>query len=283
MSACDEHGNFTIVEIRIGDKDITLINIYGPNKDTPLFYKNLMTILNDFSQHNMIFGGDWNMVMQSDQDTVNYRNINNPKSREVLNEIIDKYCLTDIWRLLHGGTRHYTWRQNKYKKQARLDFFLVSDNILSQIKKAHIKPGYRANHSFICMEYKVAENIKGTGYFKFNNSLLRNAESESKVKNFILETLSDYTPLVYNKDQISSLPAQDIILTISDQLFLETVIMNIRGYTISYASGKKKKRNLAERDIENKINEIETNIGGSYSEEIHNELTKLKLEEIRQI
>ena len=55
-----------------------------------------MTILDDFSQHNMIFGGDWNMVMQPDQDSVNYRNINNPKSREILNEIIDKYCLTDI-------------------------------------------------------------------------------------------------------------------------------------------------------------------------------------------
>ena len=37
-SKCDEHSNFTIVEIRIGDKDITLINIYGPNKDTPLFF-----------------------------------------------------------------------------------------------------------------------------------------------------------------------------------------------------------------------------------------------------
>ena len=48
---------------------------------------------------------------------------------------------------------------------------------------------------------------------------------------------------------------------------------------------KGKKRNLAVRDIENKIKKIETNIGGSYSEEIHNELTKLKseLEEIRQI
>ena len=251
-SKCDEYGNFTIVEIRTGDKDITLINIYGPNKDTPFFYKKLMTILDDFSQHNMIFGGDWNM--QPDQDTVNYRNINNPKSREILNEIIDKYCLTDIWRLLHGGTKHYTWRQNKDIKQARLDFFLVSDNILSQIKKAHIKPGYRTYHSLICMEYKVAENIQGRGYFKFNNSLLRDAEYVSKVKNIILETLSDYTPLVYNKDQISSLPAQDIILTISDQLFLEKVIMNIRGYTISYASSKKKKRNLAERDIENKLN-----------------------------
>ena len=37
-SKSDEHGDFTIVEIRIGDKDITLINIYGPNKDTPLFF-----------------------------------------------------------------------------------------------------------------------------------------------------------------------------------------------------------------------------------------------------
>ena len=115
--------------------------------------------------------------------------------------------------------------------------------------------------------------------------MLRDADFLSKVKNIILETLSDYTPLVYNKDQIASLPAQDSILTISDQLFLETVIMNIRGYTISYASSKKKKRNLVQRDNENKINEIETNIGGSYSEEIHNELTKLKSElvEIRQI
>ena len=94
--------------------------------------------------------------------------------------------------------------------------------------------------------------------------MLKDAESVSKVKNIILETLSDYTPL-----QISSLPAQDIILTISDQSFLETVIMNIRGYTISYASSKKKKRNLVQKDNENKINEIETNIGGSYSEEIH--------------
>ena len=102
----------------------------------------------------------------------------------------------------------------------------MSDDIISQIKKAHIKPGYRTDHSLICMEHKVAQNIKGMGYFKFNNSLLRDAEYVSKVKNIILETLSDYTPLV-NKDQISSLPAQDIILTISDQLFLKTVIMNI--------------------------------------------------------
>ena len=97
------------------------------------------------------------------------------------------------------------------------------------------------------MEYKVAENIKGRGYFKVNNSLLRDAEYVSKVKNIILETLSDDTPLVYKKDQISSLPAQDIILTISDQLFLETVIMNIRGYTRMLQV--KKKRNLAESDI----------------------------------
>ena len=91
------------------------------------------------------------------------------------------------------------------------------------------------------MEYKVAENIKGRGYFKVNNSLLRDAEYVSKVKNIILETLSDDTPLVYKKDQISSLPAQDIILTISDQLFLETVIMNIRGYTRMLQVKKKTK------------------------------------------
>ena len=106
---------------------------------------------------------------QNIDSTISQR-VLNFRHRLIANEIIEKYCLTDIWRLLHGGNKHYTWRQNKYKKQARLDFFLVPDNILSQIKEAHNKPGYRTDHSLISMEYKVAENIKGRGYFKFYNS-----------------------------------------------------------------------------------------------------------------
>ena len=41
---------------------------------------------------------------------------------------------------------------------------------------------------------------------------------------------------VYNPDCISQVPDEDIVFTINDQLFFETLLMELRGKTISYAS-----------------------------------------------
>ena len=44
---------------------------------------------------------------------------------------------------------------------------------------------------------------------------------------------------------------QNLEFQISDQLFLETLLMEIRGETISYPSFKKKQNNLKEHNLEN--------------------------------
>lgn len=49
----------------------------------------------------------------------------------------------------------------------------------------------------------------------------------------------------------------DIQFQISDRLFLEMILMNIRGKTISFAAGKKRENKQAERNLEFKIREIE--------------------------
>ena len=46
---------------------------------------------------------------------------------------------------------------------------------------------------------------------------------------------------VYNLDNIDDIPKEEIQLTISDQLFLDVMLMEIRSTTIKYASQKKKK------------------------------------------
>ena len=56
----------------------------------------------------------------------NYSNINNPKVRtEVLN-LIDENNLVDVWRYQHPGIKRYTWRKKPPFKQSRLDFILVN-------------------------------------------------------------------------------------------------------------------------------------------------------------
>ena len=67
---------------------------------------------------------------------------------------------------------------------------------------------------------------------------------------------------------------------IDDQLFLEVLLMEIRGKTISYSSYIKKKRNNKESDLIADINNLERN------EASHVEILNVKrkeLEEIRKI
>ena len=65
-----------------------LIDIYGTNKDTPEFYE---IIKNDIITYgnNIILAGDFNLVLDSEIETLNYKNINNPKARETVYDCKD--------------------------------------------------------------------------------------------------------------------------------------------------------------------------------------------------
>ena len=75
-------------------------------------------------------------------------------------------------------------------------------------------------------------------------------------------------------DDINDIPDSELQLSINDNLFLETFLMNIRGETISYATFKKKKPKDKETD---KLENMEQNITDENIEEYN-----LLKEEIRQ-
>ena len=92
----------------MSDKTLTLVSIYGPNDDRPQFYKNLRKNIIDFSNDNVVICGDWNLVLDPEIDTENYRHINNPNARqEVLKNIyedqyIDIFRFINTEKVLHG-------------------------------------------------------------------------------------------------------------------------------------------------------------------------------------
>ena len=53
---------------------------------------------------------------------------------------------------------------------ARLDFFLITENILSNLKNCKVEPSYRSDHSMIILE------------LEFNNSLLCDIDYINMVK-----------------------------------------------------------------------------------------------------
>lgn len=77
-------------------------------------------------------------------------------------------------------------------KQARLDFFLVSEKLFQFVFSSDIVPGYRTDYSGILLKLKLINNERGKGYWKFNNTLLKDPDYIQKVKYTIEEVKSTY-------------------------------------------------------------------------------------------
>lgn len=62
---------------------------------------------------------------------------------------------------------------------------------------------------------------------------------------------------IYNRENILDLPDPEIQFFINDQLFLETLLIEIRGKTISFASYLKKSISIAEQKLTEEIGSLE--------------------------
>ena len=77
----DTRGNFIIMTLLTMDKEITLVNVYGPNNDKPQFYERLQEQLTERQNPNIIIAGDWNLLLNPSLDYCHYKHVNNPKAQ----------------------------------------------------------------------------------------------------------------------------------------------------------------------------------------------------------
>lgn len=63
----DTAGRYVIVECELNREHITLVNVYGPNHDDPIFFSKLLLRLATI-EGNCIFGGDFNLVLDPSKD-----------------------------------------------------------------------------------------------------------------------------------------------------------------------------------------------------------------------
>ena len=94
-----------ILDITIEDRRMFLVHIYGPNRDDPFFYMSLMAdihaqadIHEAAAERPVIIAGNFNLILNPDMDSFNYKHVNNPDaSDQVLHMLVD-YNLIDVWR-----------------------------------------------------------------------------------------------------------------------------------------------------------------------------------------
>ena len=223
--------------------------------------------------------GDFNFVMDQKLDTINYKNLNNPKARMELIQLMENENLCDVFRFLNPDKMKYTWRKKNPIKQSRLDYFLISESLVPSIQVVDHENSYRSDHTPVVLTLKLTEFKHGKGFWKFNNSLLKDREYVNLVKSQIKETKMQYAALVYQLENINELNDAEIEFRIPDHLFLDTLLMNIRGKTISYSTYKKKMQKETQSNLENEIKLLEENFNEESLKVI--EEKQKHLEEIR--
>ena len=203
----DPNGCFILMDIELLNKRVTLVNVYGPSAgDNPEFFSKIHKLIDEIGNEKIIIGGDFNCIQDMEKDSRNYVQINNrPRTRKKIKDLMTDNDLVDIFRELYPDKKSFTWRRFNTTKQGRLDYFLISTELTSDVKGCLIRPGYRSDQSLVTLSLRKKEFMRDRPYWKFNNSLLVDKDYIQLIKSTIYETTIQYAVPVYNIDYIKEM------------------------------------------------------------------------------
>lgn len=113
--------------------------------------------------------------------------------------------------------------------------------MLPKILSVKSENSYRSDHSPVILSCKTSDFKKGKGFWKFNNSLLTDKDYVTLIKEEINKVKLQYACPIYKRENVPNIDNELIQFTITDQTFLDILLTEIRGKSISFAAFKKNK------------------------------------------
>ena len=108
----DKEGHYKMIKESIQEEDITIIKIYAPNIRTPQYVRQMLTCMTGEINSNSVIVGDFNTSL-----TPMHRSTKQKISKETqaLNDTMDQFNLTDIYRTFYHKTMNFTFFSSAHK------------------------------------------------------------------------------------------------------------------------------------------------------------------------
>ena len=109
-------------------------------------------------------------------------------------DLMTDFDLIDICRVRNPTLRQFSWRRKHPEmKMTCLDFFLISDTLQPEVETSKFLSPLQSHHSPAVLKLRSADSAaRERGYWKFNNSLLNDAEFVTEMKEFICQVLKKF-------------------------------------------------------------------------------------------
>ena len=239
----DNEGRIVVIDIERHGTRYIIGNIYAPTRnferEQQNVFKTFTEILETMTTDHYILGGDFNLYLNprldkldSSQDQNDSRNY-----RADLLSYLDVNNIVDVWRVINPDKKFFTWHQGK--RRSRLDYIFISEHLLNYVDDSDILPSIQSDHSRILLSLKNGnEAKKGRGFWKFNSSLLHDANYVNELKNIISRTAERHSN---NTDPAS---------------LWELIKMEIRSFTIPYCVARKRSQQRTELELNKKYTQL---------------------------
>ena len=187
----DTSGRVVSVVIKINDYSFNIVNIYAPTNLTErkVFFENLHEYF--LPSDSIVIAGDFNCYeYQSDKTGGNL------SCAKYLADFRTTFNLVDAWHRLNPRSRQCTWFNSDFSIGSRLDKFLVSQSLFSFVSNCEIKPFCLSDHDIVYLTLRLDDlRPRGPGLWKFNNSLLQDANFIDYIKdrmNALIEVIEHF-------------------------------------------------------------------------------------------
>ena len=231
-----------------------IVNLYAPNveKDKSIFFKILKDKLNQIGvtrNDSIILGGDWNSILDSGIDKSGGRELPRDTITMDMKSLLLELEVTDIWRLKNPMTKRFTYRQRQPLIQSRLDYFMITNNLIDMVKNVQINSSFCSDHSSISLQLSyLPKQDRGNSFWKFNVSLISDEEYVTNLKQKLREWNTEYE---YLEDK---------------SLKWDLIKYKIRKFSFEYSIKKRKFERETEEKLNRELNDLEITLGNNPNE-----------------
>ena len=140
----------------IQEEDITIVNIYAPNRGGPQYIRQMLTTIKGEIDSNTVILGHFNTPL-SPVDRSSKMKIN--KETQALNDTLNKIHLIDIYRIFHAKTTEYTFFSSAHGTFSRIQHILGHKSSLGKFKKIEIVSSNFSDHNAMRLDVNYRKKL----------------------------------------------------------------------------------------------------------------------------
>lgn len=180
----DASGRLAFCCTSIEGRKVAFISIYAPAVFDYAFFHNITKELLTLDEYHLVIGADMNTVFDNtldrSADVATHIQITSSKA---LGNLAKDLNLVDLWRLHNPSSRDYTFYSPSHKSFSRIDYLLISSELVSASSSINLLSRHISDHNPIEATFSFGDirNYKSSRW-RFNSSLLQNESFLNQLK-----------------------------------------------------------------------------------------------------